>query len=196
MSSYLPAKEADLVDWSDNFVTVLTANAAAWEVPAAEVTALTGALNTFKPLHEQATGPDSTAVIVEQKNEAKAALVTLIRNMVNYRLANPAVVGSKRPRRFELGVLLRKTPLVGSIRSRAKTETPHGTATQERRCARVLNRRWARVAGGRMGCDALLCGGGPHFPTDGSPRPSSFGCTTALMGCQGRCVGEVYCGRI
>jgi hypothetical protein len=106
-SSYLPSKEADLVDWADNFVTVLTAHATAWQVPADEVTALTAALNAFKPLHEQAAGPDSTAVIVEQKNEAKAALVTLIRNMVNYRLANPAVVNNAA--RVELGLHVKDT---------------------------------------------------------------------------------------
>jgi hypothetical protein len=106
-SSYLPSKEAELVDWMDNFTTVLTLHTTEWQVPAAEVTALTAALTAFKPLHEAAAGPDSTAVIVEQKNEAKAALVTLIRNMVNYRLANPAVVGNAA--RVELGLHVRDT---------------------------------------------------------------------------------------
>jgi len=105
--TYLPSKEADLIDWLDNFSTVLTAKATALQVPAEEVTALTAAITAFKPLHEQAAGPDRTAVIVEQKNTAKAAVITLVRNMVNYRLANPAIVNTAT--RVELGLHVKDT---------------------------------------------------------------------------------------
>jgi len=106
-TTYLPTREDALVDWLDNFVAVLSAHAAEWQVPQSEVTELSEAHAAFKPLHAQAFGPDRTPFIVAQKNAAKEAVITLVKNAVNYRLANPAVVSN--PWRVKLGLNVRDT---------------------------------------------------------------------------------------
>jgi hypothetical protein len=88
---YLPAKEADLIDWLDNFTAKVQANKTNWQIPDAEVTEIVTLTADFKAKHAQCAGPDRSKTLVEAKDEAKAALIAKVRAMVNFRFANPAI---------------------------------------------------------------------------------------------------------
>jgi hypothetical protein len=93
---YIPQKEAQLVDWTDNFINQIDQNADAWEIPRAEVTNLQTRQTAFKTLHSQCAGPNRTKTLVAEKNAAKENFVADIRTMVNYRFANPAITDAIR----------------------------------------------------------------------------------------------------
>jgi hypothetical protein len=103
---YLPQKEADLVDWADNFTARVVANATAWEIPAAEVTALQASNTAFKNLHEQAASPEKSPVIVAQKNAARDDLKAKIRALADFRLKNPVITPAQR---LDLGLTVKDT---------------------------------------------------------------------------------------
>ncbi|MDR0538902.1 MAG: hypothetical protein LBG74_00140 [Spirochaetaceae bacterium] len=88
---YLPDKEAELIDWLDNFTEKLQTNKAKWQIPDAEVTEIVTLSTDFTAKHAKCAGPDRSKTLVEEKDAAKAALVAKIRAMVNFRFANPAI---------------------------------------------------------------------------------------------------------
>jgi hypothetical protein len=92
---YLPGKDAELVAWSDNFSVQVSANAAAWGIPEAEVTALVTAKNDFETLHLKADSPERTSVIVAEKNTARKKLTGVIRALVDFRLKNPVITDAQ-----------------------------------------------------------------------------------------------------
>jgi hypothetical protein len=96
MADYLPAKDSELVAWSANFIEKVTANAAAWAIPAEEVTALRNADSAFAALHAQADSPEKNTVIVAKKNAARTALVEKIRALAGFHLKNPVITDAER----------------------------------------------------------------------------------------------------
>jgi hypothetical protein len=88
---YIPAKDAELVAWSANFTTVITANSKAWEIPDDEINDLQAAADEFAALHAQADSPVKNAVVVAEKNAARKALIEKIRTMAGFRLKNPVI---------------------------------------------------------------------------------------------------------
>jgi hypothetical protein len=92
----IPTKEAEVVDWVDNFAACIAANAVAWDIPGAEVTDLQTAFTTFKTLHVKAVSPERTPIIITQKNAAKAALLAKIRALMGFRLKNPIITDADR----------------------------------------------------------------------------------------------------
>jgi hypothetical protein len=103
---YLPQKDAEIVAWSDNFSVQVSANAAKWEIPEAEVKALTTAKNAFATLHSQVDSPNRTPVIVAEKNTARKELIGIIRTLVDFRLKNPVITDAQR---IALGLHVRDT---------------------------------------------------------------------------------------
>jgi hypothetical protein len=93
---YLPQKEAELVDWIDNFVSQVTANAAAWGIPLAEITGIQGLQTEFKVLHTECAGPNRTQTLVATKDAKKAELTAAVRGMVNYRFSAPVITDAIR----------------------------------------------------------------------------------------------------
>jgi hypothetical protein len=94
---YFPSKEADVIPWAKNFVTVLAANADRWGVASGLVTSL-GALGAaYEDAYARRLLPDSGRVSVEQKNLALAALKKGVQDMVNGHINhNPAVTADDR----------------------------------------------------------------------------------------------------
>jgi hypothetical protein len=93
---YIPRKEAEMIDWTDNFVYQVDQNAEGWEIPRAEVTNLKAKQAAFKTLHTQCAGPDRTKTLVAEKDAAKESFIADIRTMVNFRFANPLITDAIR----------------------------------------------------------------------------------------------------
>jgi hypothetical protein len=94
---YFPSKDADVIPWAGNFVSVLNANAARWGIAADLVTNL-GALGTaYEEAYTRRFLPDTGKVSVEQKDLALAALKKGVQTMVNGHINhNPAVTPDDR----------------------------------------------------------------------------------------------------
>ncbi|MHC6202706.1 hypothetical protein ACYULU_05875, partial [Breznakiellaceae bacterium SP9] len=73
--SYIPAKEADFVDWSENLITVSEAHVADWNLPQAKLTELRTLNTEVKRLHVLCKTAGYTKVDMEDKNEKKAVLI-------------------------------------------------------------------------------------------------------------------------
>ncbi|MHC6203698.1 hypothetical protein ACYULU_10950 [Breznakiellaceae bacterium SP9] len=73
--SYIPAKEADFVDWSENLITVSEAHVADWNLPQAKLTELRTLNTEVKRLHMLCKTAGYTKVDMEDKNEKKAELI-------------------------------------------------------------------------------------------------------------------------
>jgi hypothetical protein len=96
MIDYIPRKDAELVAWSANFAMQVGVNMDAWNISTQEVSELNGATQTFAALHAQTDSPARNAILVAEKNAARAVLVGLVRGLVNFRLRNPAITDAAR----------------------------------------------------------------------------------------------------
>lgn len=103
---YLPDQEAQLVDWLDNFVQKVQANYTVWQIPEPEVTEIAQKAVIFKGLHTKCAGSDRTKRLVAEKNAAKADVVAKVREMVDFRFANPAIPDASR---VECGLHIKDT---------------------------------------------------------------------------------------
>jgi hypothetical protein len=94
---YFPSKDADVLPWTRNFVSVLAANAERWGIAAGLVTALGGLGMAFAEAYNRHIQPDSGKVSTEQKNMALKALKKGVQDMVNGHINhNPAVTPDDR----------------------------------------------------------------------------------------------------
>ena len=94
--SYLPRKEADLIDWGENFTAQIATNAAAWEIPQGEVTELQNAFGDFKQKHQESHSPGRNKILTAEKDAAKERFVALVQQQVNFRLKNPVITPAQR----------------------------------------------------------------------------------------------------
>jgi hypothetical protein len=152
---YLPAKEAELIDWLDNFVAKLQANAAKWQIPQAEADEIAALTANFKAKHAKCAGPDRSKTLVEEKNGAKAVLLAKTRGMVKFRFANPAIPDVDR--------------VSAGLRSRDKVWTPIGVPA-----SRCLITGLKSPGGFRVEI---------HFQDEAAPgsRAIPYGCNGALI---------------
>ncbi|MDR3328629.1 MAG: hypothetical protein LBS63_00785 [Prevotellaceae bacterium] len=95
-TDYIPARDSELVAWSANFIAQLTPHIFPWGINPQDFTNLQVAASGFATLHQQADSPEKTSVIVAQKNAARAALIALVRALVNFQLRNPAISDAER----------------------------------------------------------------------------------------------------
>jgi hypothetical protein len=107
--------EDEIVDWGDNFVPQVVANAATLQIPAQEATDLQTTFTTFKGLHAQAKSPTRNPIITAEKNAAKDEFLRLVREMINFRFANPIITDAIR---IQYGLHVKDT-----------VHTPHGVPT-------------------------------------------------------------------
>jgi hypothetical protein len=108
MKDYIPHRDSELTPWGDNFTEKVAENAAKWEIPAAEVTELQTAYDTFAALQKKADSPAKTSVIVAEKNAARDVFVGLVRKLVGFRLKNPVITDAER---IAMGLNVRDTTL-------------------------------------------------------------------------------------
>jgi hypothetical protein len=111
----LPQGEDELLDWGENFSSLVTANAESLEIPTAEAKGVQTSFDSFKALHAQAVSPAKNPIITAQKNAAKDEFIHLVREMVRFRFANPIITDAIR---VQYGLHV-KDP----------THTPHGPPT-------------------------------------------------------------------
>jgi hypothetical protein len=99
---FIPQGDDAFLDWSRNFVTLVAANAAAWEVPQAEVTALQTQFADYEAKLVIARSGNRGKFDIAEKNAAKKTLMRAERDVTKRRLAwNPNVTSAQRR---ELGI--------------------------------------------------------------------------------------------
>jgi hypothetical protein len=111
----LPQNEEGLLDFGENFVPQVVTNAEALQIPAKEATDVQTAFTSFKTLHAQAKSPTRNPIITAEKNAAKEEFIRLVREMINFRFANPIITDAIR---IQYGLHVKDT-----------THTPHGVPT-------------------------------------------------------------------
>ena len=74
MSSYIPAKEADFIAWSENLLTVAAARAGEWSLPQAKLAELRTLHNEAAALHQLCQTAGFTKLDMQAKNEKKQLL--------------------------------------------------------------------------------------------------------------------------
>lgn len=97
MATYLPRRESDLVTWSKNFETLVTADAAAYGLSLDQSTAYLNAQAAFAAAYQVANESTTRSPAnIEIKNTAKKALIELTREYVNICQAYPGMTNDKR----------------------------------------------------------------------------------------------------
>jgi hypothetical protein len=82
--SKMPETDEEWVIWGENFVPKTVTNASRDETPPKYVADVQTRFATFKGSLILASGPDSTPVLVEQKNEDRALFEETVRLIVNF----------------------------------------------------------------------------------------------------------------
>ena len=100
MADYLPQREADLVNWSTNFNTKISATPTAFGLDAAQATAYAALHTAFRNAYTAANDPATrTPNAVQTKNDAKEVLIDGpggIRELVKVVQAYPALTNTQR----------------------------------------------------------------------------------------------------
>ncbi|MHB9293484.1 hypothetical protein Holit_02608 [Hollandina sp. SP2] len=86
--SYMPAKEADFVEWSENLIAVSTAHKVEWKLPEDKLAELHALHTQVKALHALCQTASYTKLDMQQKNEKKGQLVHLEEVFVRNNLQN------------------------------------------------------------------------------------------------------------
>lgn len=86
--SYIPAKEADFVDWSVNLITVAKAHKNEWKLDDGQLTPLESLIKQVKDLHEKCQTAEYTPLDMKSKNELKTSLKAKLETFVRNNLQN------------------------------------------------------------------------------------------------------------
>ena len=101
---YIPPKDADLVNWSTNFDTLITANPALYGLSPADAVAIAAANATLLAAYALVVAPATrTTVTIAAKNAAKVAFITLARTYASQIRLNPGVTNADK---LDLGLNL------------------------------------------------------------------------------------------
>lgn len=104
-STYLPTREAELVTWSNNFNTLVKANAVTYGLTAEQGTDYEAVHSAFVTAYQVANDPlTRSPANIETKNTAKKAMVELTRELVNIVQAFP---GTTNTMRASLGITVK-----------------------------------------------------------------------------------------
>jgi hypothetical protein len=104
-TNWLPTRESDLLTWTREYLSVCRGQPADYGLTAEQVSTLTEAKDAFALAHATANNPITRSPAnVEIKNEKKAALVALVRELVRVNQSWPAMTNAKRA---QLGISLR-----------------------------------------------------------------------------------------
>lgn len=111
-NDFIPAKDADLLSWGDNYVTLITAAPTSYGLVAGDATAATTAYNAFAAALATATTPGTrTTPAVAAKDTARATFVALVRLQVQQIQATPTVTDEQKA---DLAITIRvetRTPI-------------------------------------------------------------------------------------
>lgn len=103
--TYLPTRESELVTWSGTFDAAVSASPTTYGLTAEQATAYTTAQAAFLQAYQLANNANTrTPSIIETKDDAKAALIALTRELVNIVQAFP---GTTDTMRVDLGITVR-----------------------------------------------------------------------------------------
>ncbi|GHU76285.1 hypothetical protein FACS189461_3690 [Spirochaetia bacterium] len=91
----MPVADEEWVVWGENFVPKITANAVRDNITPVDVTVEQDTFAAFKAGLIMASGPDSTPVIVAQKNDDRSRFVDQSRTIVNF-LQSSAITDAQR----------------------------------------------------------------------------------------------------
>jgi hypothetical protein len=86
--SYIPTKEAEFVEWSENLIAVSTEHKVEWNLPEDKLTELQALHTQVKALHELCQTASYTKLDMQQKKEKKDRLVHLEEVFVRNNLQN------------------------------------------------------------------------------------------------------------
>ncbi|GHU49867.1 hypothetical protein FACS1894200_08980 [Spirochaetia bacterium] len=86
--NYIPAKEAEFIDWSENLITVSEAHDADWNLMPSKVAELRTLHTEVKRLHLLCKTSSHTKVDMEIKNQKKAELIAMEAVFVRNNLQN------------------------------------------------------------------------------------------------------------
>lgn len=101
---YIPPKDADLVNWGDNFATLITAAPATYGLDASDALAIQTAFDTFDAAYTIAINPATrTTPSIADKNAAKVAFVGLARTYASQIRLDPGVTNMDK---LDLGLNL------------------------------------------------------------------------------------------
>ncbi|MDR0536872.1 MAG: hypothetical protein LBH04_02300 [Tannerellaceae bacterium] len=92
----IPQRDEDAVLWGENFTVKIDAHPNKYWIEQADVTELVGKFNVFKNYVPQAKGPESTHVIIVEKDQARKAFEEKARSIINYQLQNPKITDADR----------------------------------------------------------------------------------------------------
>jgi hypothetical protein len=96
MYDYVPHKNAELVAWSVNFVSLVEANAAQWNISEEEVSKLKESAQDYASLFTQCDSPLRSPFVRAKRDAAARTLVAHIRALARFRLRNPAITDVQR----------------------------------------------------------------------------------------------------
>jgi hypothetical protein len=88
MPYYIPQKEAEFIEWSENLIAVSKANSTVWGLPEAQVTELEILHTQFKGLYEKCQTPSHTALDVQKKTERKDGFTEKLQRFIRFHLQN------------------------------------------------------------------------------------------------------------
>lgn len=144
-ASYIPPKDADLVNWCTNFSDLITADPPRYGLDAAAALLIQGAADDYNAAYAAAVNPTTrTPVTVSAKDSAKIAGVALWRTYAAQIRINPGVLNADKialglnlpnnspspvpaPTSFPLLTQISSTPLASQW-SYADSDTPVGKA--------------------------------------------------------------------
>jgi hypothetical protein len=130
--SYIPTKEADFVDWSENLITVSTARKTEWNLSQNKLDELLALHTEVKRLHQLCQTSSYTKLDMQAKNEKKKLLVQTEEVFVRNNLQNNDAMTDNG--REELRIPIHdKTPSPHPAPDSlpdVEVETPHPRAVQ------------------------------------------------------------------
>jgi len=104
---YIPAKDADAINWGNNFATLLTANPTAYGEDAPTALVVQNAFDAFDAAYQQAIDPSTrTPATVSDKDAQRVNFEATVRPVAQRINARDSVTNEQRS---SLGITVRKT---------------------------------------------------------------------------------------
>lgn len=94
---YIPPRDADLVNWADNFSTLITAAPSTYGLDSTIAATIASAVAAFDAAYAAATNPSTkTPVTVSAKDTAKFAMLPILRTYASQVRINPGVADADK----------------------------------------------------------------------------------------------------
>lgn len=94
---YIPPKDADLVNWADNFSTLITATPALYGLTSTDASNIATPVTAYDAAYSTATNPSTrTPSTVAAKNTAKLAMLPILRTYASQIRINPGVADADK----------------------------------------------------------------------------------------------------